>query len=921
MSTTAEALFGNKPTIEQKEAGKGFAVSYQLDYKELNFGKELGRGGFGVVHQGTWRKHTDVAIKQLLSDDISHEAKEEFEAESQVMARLRSPNIVQFYGYCLNPRHCIVMEYMPNGSLYSILKNIKQSLDWTIRIRIATDIASGLDFLHQEHIVHRDIKSLNVLLDQSYRAKLTDFGLSKVKTETKSQSMATKTSKDAVGTIAWMAPELFKRKAVYTSKSDIYSLGITFWELAARKIPYSESPQEVISTFVREGEREDIPKDCPQKLASLIVACWESSPDKRPDADAVVTYLKSDKTNFAQFLPLFVSHRASEYQRTLHSTPTVTVHQGNFNSTLSGFNHLHVSPPVPKPAIPEQKNPPAILTQLNQVAKPAPRVSASDLTTFLRLVAEGEQERAEAMLKKNPDLALVPGDVRDLSKRTFRGITAFQYAVWALDWHMWTMIRKYLPPEAAQLQAQGFEMGSWVKSHGIHAQSLLENLIKALQPIIDLCYANKDSALFNSEPNTDWIQQANTAWVQQVGGAQRLLPVHVINEYCHPRRSLYPVPNFRDATTLPRTRVGGEWEWFTALSVGAAWGRNGGDYAHAWPGGCAAYSVFSFDLDPDSIRELSSTRTAQREELITQLNSRNTQREAVAPVEKLNLLEQKNSSESNTLAQFQAFIKSASLINASDLTAFLRLVAEGEQDKVEAILKNNPTLALLPGDVTDLSGRMFTGITAFQYAVWALDWHMWTMIRKYLPIEDARLQAQGFETGHWVKSHGVHAQKLLDDLIKAYKTAIDFHKVSKVNEYSKAWKRLGGFQFLLPAHVINEYCHPTRPFFPIPNFEDTLALPRNRTINGIDADNNEGDCFAFLYHDGNTNGDAICRSTRRMAALGPRLVLYQTEHGSMQCEAMETDYESICALTSIRTAQRKDLIVELRGKRVQKRVA
>jgi len=120
MSVIAEALFDKKSSIEQKEAREGFSVSYQLDYRELVFGRELGRGGFGVVHQGTWRKHTDVAIKQLLSNDISPEANEEFDTEAQVMARLRSPNIVQFYGYCLNPRHCIVMEYMPNGSLSSV---------------------------------------------------------------------------------------------------------------------------------------------------------------------------------------------------------------------------------------------------------------------------------------------------------------------------------------------------------------------------------------------------------------------------------------------------------------------------------------------------------------------------------------------------------------------------------------------------------------------------------------------------------------------------------------------------------------------------------------------------------------------------------------------------------------------------------
>lgn len=129
--------------------------------------------------------------------------------------------------------------------------------------------------------------------------------------------------------------------------------------------------------------------------------------------------------------------------------------------------------------------------------------------------------------------------------------------------------------------------------------------------------------------------------------------------------------------------------------------------------------------------------------------------------------EQKHFSESYMFHQYTQPAK-PSPINVSDLKEFLRLVAEGEQDKAEAVLKNNLDLALIPGEVTDLSKRTFTGITGFQYAVWALDCRMWTMIRKYLPDEAAREQAKGFETGFWVKTHGVHAN--LNNLIQAHQT-------------------------------------------------------------------------------------------------------------------------------------------------------
>ncbi len=277
--------------FNQESAEKGVLVSCQIDYKDLQLGKELGRGSFGIVYKGTY-KFAPVAIKQLQIDSLSFEAQEEFQKEAETMAQLHYPNIVHFYGYCSVPR-CLVMEYMPKGSLFSVLQDKTQALvDWNIRIRIAVDMVSGLAFLHSKAILHRDIKSLNVLLDGENKAKLTDFGLSRVKNETKSQTSLNR--KDAVGTLPWMAPELFKRKAVYTQKSNIYSLGMTFWELASRKIPYIEDSQEAISTFVREGEREDIPKDCPQKFAYLIQQCWAGSSEARPTASNIAKFITTD---------------------------------------------------------------------------------------------------------------------------------------------------------------------------------------------------------------------------------------------------------------------------------------------------------------------------------------------------------------------------------------------------------------------------------------------------------------------------------------------------------------------------------------------------------------------------------------------------------------------------------------------------
>lgn len=309
-------------SAEKKEDKILFATSFTIPYDELKLSKELGRGGFGVVHQAIWR-HREVAVKQLLASALSPTAVEEFKNESAIMAKLRSRDIVQFYGCCVSPRYCIVMEYMPKGSLFSLLQS-SQSLEWPIRYRLVTDMACGLAFLHAENILHRDLKSLNVLLDENFRAKLSDFGLSKVKSETR-----TTTSKaQAVGTLAWTAPELFTPKTVYTQKADIYSFGITIWEVASRQLPFADAATPaLVPMWVAQGERPEIPKDCPKKLASLIRFCWQGKPEQRPSADQVVAYLRSDKEEFTP------APAAPSYRINLDSGAGASAsYRGNFSS-------------------------------------------------------------------------------------------------------------------------------------------------------------------------------------------------------------------------------------------------------------------------------------------------------------------------------------------------------------------------------------------------------------------------------------------------------------------------------------------------------------------------------------------------------------------------------------------------------------
>ena len=254
----------------------------------LTFGKLLGEGAYGSVYEGLWNDQP-VAIKRLRAQHLTEQAVHELRQEAQIMFQLgvESKYIVPLKKICLeSPYYSLVMELMPKGSLYHLLHS-QQSLPWTIRFQIALDVAWGLKDLHSYHILHRDLKSLNILLDDRLRAKLADFGLAKVKQETSSQSTAAK------GTVLWMAPELFKRKTEVTEAADIWSLGMVLWELATREIPFKDAQNQLqVIGWLKDGEKEEIPVDCPAELKSIIESCWDLTPTKRPTAIQVMESLK-----------------------------------------------------------------------------------------------------------------------------------------------------------------------------------------------------------------------------------------------------------------------------------------------------------------------------------------------------------------------------------------------------------------------------------------------------------------------------------------------------------------------------------------------------------------------------------------------------------------------------------------------------
>ena len=204
--------------------------------------------------------------------------------ELSLLNRIRHPNIISFYGACLEQDHyALIMEFMSLGSLHQVLHKQKFELSWSNRLSIALQTAKGINYLHQFQppILHRDIKSLNLLLDRhqsEFVIKICDFGMAKTRSDTTYQ---TKGNISIAITLSWTAPEVLRMKP-HSTKSDIYSLSIVYWELANYEIPYDGHEIGHIKQFVLDGDRLDISDDTPLYFRNIIQKCWAQKQEDRP---------------------------------------------------------------------------------------------------------------------------------------------------------------------------------------------------------------------------------------------------------------------------------------------------------------------------------------------------------------------------------------------------------------------------------------------------------------------------------------------------------------------------------------------------------------------------------------------------------------------------------------------------------------
>ncbi|KAG8381814.1 hypothetical protein BUALT_Bualt05G0012000 [Buddleja alternifolia] len=260
----------------------------EILWEDLQIGERIGIGSYGEVYRGEWNG-TEVAVKKFMKQDISGAALAQFKCEIEIMLRLRHPNVVLLMGaVTCPPNMSILTEFLPRGSLYKLLHKPNIHIDEKMRIKMALDVAKGMNYLHTSNpiIVHRDLKTPNLLVDKNWVVKVCDFGMSRL------QHHTFLSSKSAAGTAEWMAPEVLRNEPS-NEKSDVYSFGVILWELATLRVPWTEmNSMQVVGAVGFQGRHLEIPPMVDPTVAEIISECWTRNPQVRPSFAEIITRLK-----------------------------------------------------------------------------------------------------------------------------------------------------------------------------------------------------------------------------------------------------------------------------------------------------------------------------------------------------------------------------------------------------------------------------------------------------------------------------------------------------------------------------------------------------------------------------------------------------------------------------------------------------
>eukprot|EP00871_Galdieria_phlegrea_P002432 jgi/Galph1/318/GphlegSOOS_G5063.1 len=286
----------DEPTQELSQLFSEYISTYKeagwcIDEKDLEIVKILGHGASGTTYEGIY-KGSKVAVKAYSAKIL----KEDFVSvrnEMELLARLSHPNIIKFHGLCFMTKPfaaCLVTELAANGELGKALYpkggvSIFSKIGQDVKFRIAIGIALGLQYLHANKIVHRDVKPANVLLGQDNQPKLTDFGFSRLVDTSGRMTGET-------GSYKYMAPEVMRHQN-YSESADIYSFAVVINELFCEEPPYRYLlPVQAAIAVAKKNCRPSTKKIKNEVLKDIIERCWSENPQERPDWETIINSLR-----------------------------------------------------------------------------------------------------------------------------------------------------------------------------------------------------------------------------------------------------------------------------------------------------------------------------------------------------------------------------------------------------------------------------------------------------------------------------------------------------------------------------------------------------------------------------------------------------------------------------------------------------
>ncbi|XP_062204130.1 serine/threonine-protein kinase STY46-like isoform X2 [Phragmites australis] len=257
---------------------------WEIDKRLLKMGEMIASGSCGDLFRGTYLGE-DVAVKVLRAEHLNKNVWNEFTQEVYILREVQHTNVVRFIGACTKPpQFCIITEYMSGGSLYDYVHKQHNVLKLTTLLKFVVDVCRGMCYLHERGIIHRDLKTANLLMDKDRVVKVADFGVARFQDQGGIMTAET-------GTYRWMAPEVINHQP-YDNKADVFSFAIVLWELITSKIPYDTMTPLQAAVGVRQGLRPGLPKKAHPKLLDLMQRCWEADPSNRPAFPDILSELE-----------------------------------------------------------------------------------------------------------------------------------------------------------------------------------------------------------------------------------------------------------------------------------------------------------------------------------------------------------------------------------------------------------------------------------------------------------------------------------------------------------------------------------------------------------------------------------------------------------------------------------------------------